>query len=213
MTTLEHAMVGANLVLGSGLHRSWGWQLVALGGFCALLPDWDGLTILWSVPLFDTAHRVWGHALLPCFVITTIFALLDYRCDFMTRCARFFVRWSKVKIPAIEERPELLQLRKTFPFRGICVWMIVGIVAACSHLLADLVVSGTATLADWELKLFWPFSDRGFVYPLVPWGDVGNMLILILGMFAMLRWKNHVQSIAVCSLLGVVGYSLIRNAF
>ena len=39
MTTLEHAMVGANLVLASGLNRRFGWQLVAVAGVCAVLPD------------------------------------------------------------------------------------------------------------------------------------------------------------------------------
>lgn len=213
MTTLEHAMVGANLVLASGLYRTWSWKIVALGGICAIFPDWDGLPILWSVPLFDTAHRVWGHALLPCFVCTAIFASLDYRFDFMTRLARNFVRWTKITIAAVEKNPELLEKRRAFTIFGLCVWIAVGIVTACSHLLADIVVSGTATLADWELKLFWPFSDHGFVWPLVPWGDVGNMLILVAGMFLSLRWKTRVRLIAVCTLLGVVGYSLIRSFF
>jgi len=100
MTTLEHAMVGANLVLASGLNRRFGWQLVAVAGVCAVLPDWDALTILWSVPLFDAAHRTWGHALLLCFTITAMFALLDYRLDLMTRLARCFSRrnnWNVVR--------------------------------------------------------------------------------------------------------------------
>ena len=206
MTTLEHAMVGANLVLASGLNRRFGWQLVAVAGVCAVLPDWDALTILWSVPLFDVAHRAWGHALLLCFTITAMFALLDYRFDLMTRLAQCFSRWIKTGIP-----PEQLERRQKFSIRGAVVWVLVGIVAACSHLLADMVVSGTATLSDWHVKLLWPFSDQGFVYPLVPWGDAGNMLILIIGMFAMLHWKNRVQGIAALSLGGIVGYTLIRG--
>ncbi len=208
MTTLEHAMVGANLVLASGLNRRFGWQLVAVAGVCAVLPDWDGLTILWSVPLFDAAHRAWGHALLPCFIITTIFALLDYRFDSMTRLAGIFSGWIKTGIP-----PEQFERRHCFTVVGDAVWVAAGITAACSHLLADMVVSGTATLSDWDVKLLWPFSERGFVYPLVPWGDVGNTLILIVGMFAMLHWKNRIQPIAAVTLLGVVGYTLIRSYF
>ena len=208
MTTLEHAMVGANLVLAGGLDRRFGWQLVAVAGVCAALPDWDGFTILWSVSLFDVAHRSWGHGLLPCLIVAAVFALLDYRFDFMTRLAQCFSRWIKTTIPAKQ-----LERRRTFTLSGAVVWMTVAAVAALSHLLADMVVSGTATLSDWDVKLLWPFSDRGFVYPLVPWGDIGNMLILIAGMFAMLRWKNRIQSIAALTLLGVVGYTLMHGFF
>ena len=31
--------------------------------------------------------------------------------------------------------------------------------------------SRAAGLPDWQLKLFLALSERGFVYPLVPWGD------------------------------------------
>ncbi len=206
MTTLEHALVGANLVLASGLNRRFGWQLVAVAGVCAVMPDWDGLTILWSVPLFDAAHRVWGHAFLPCFLVAALFAVLDYRFDFMARWAQAFSRWINTGIP-----PEQLERRRCLTVYGAAVWIAVGIIAACSHLLTDMVVSGTATLSDWDVKLLWPFSDRGFVYPLVPWGDAGNMLIMIGGMFAMLRWKNRIQSSAIVTLCGVVGYTLMRG--
>ena len=46
MTTLEHAMLGINGVLATGLQRRFGWQLVAMAGGVSVAPDWDGLTIL-----------------------------------------------------------------------------------------------------------------------------------------------------------------------
>ena len=51
MTTIEHAFLGANLVLATGLDKKYGWQAVALAAVCANLPDWDGLTLLWDVSL------------------------------------------------------------------------------------------------------------------------------------------------------------------
>jgi hypothetical protein len=45
MTFFEHAMVGINGAMAADLHRRHGWPLVALAGFSAILPDWDGLTI------------------------------------------------------------------------------------------------------------------------------------------------------------------------
>ncbi|MGD9128399.1 MAG: hypothetical protein PVH19_13570 [Planctomycetia bacterium] len=62
MTTIEHAMLGIDGVLAVGLNRRWGWSLCAMAGVVAIVPDWDGLTLLGSASLFDAAHRVWGHA-------------------------------------------------------------------------------------------------------------------------------------------------------
>lgn len=45
MTTFEHAMLGANGVVASGLHDRFGWRLVALAAIAAIVPDWDGLTV------------------------------------------------------------------------------------------------------------------------------------------------------------------------
>ncbi|GHT15219.1 hypothetical protein FACS1894170_12720 [Planctomycetales bacterium] len=206
MTTIEHALLGADLVLAAGLNRRFGWQLAAFAGVCAVLPDWDGLTILWSVPLFDTAHRSWGHGLLTSAFVAVFFALLDYRFDLMQRVAGFFRRLLRVQIP-----DTLLRRRQQLSFFEACIWIAVAIVASYSHLLADIIVSGTATLSDWDVKIFFPFSDKGIVYPLVPWGDVGNTVILLLGMFAMLRWNNRVQTIAVITLSLVIAYSTTRS--
>jgi hypothetical protein len=46
MTTFEHAMLGINGVLASGIHRRFGWQIVALAGIAAVAPDWDGIPML-----------------------------------------------------------------------------------------------------------------------------------------------------------------------
>ena len=206
MTTLEHAFVGADLVLASGFHRRFGWQLAAAGGVAAVLPDWDGVTICWSVPLFDTAHRCWGHGLLPCILVAVFFAAIDYRFDVMSRFARFFVKRLNVQVAM-----EPLETRRHFTWIEFFAWVVFAILASLSHLVADIVVSGTATLSDWDVKVFWPFSEIGVVYPMVPWGDVGNMAILLIGMFTMLRWKNRIQSIAAITLFSVIGYTAVRG--
>jgi hypothetical protein len=46
MTFFEHGMVGINGALAAGLDRRYGWPIVAMAGVSAMLPDWDGLTIL-----------------------------------------------------------------------------------------------------------------------------------------------------------------------
>ena len=64
MTSFEHAMVGITGAVAANLHRRHGWPIVALAGFAAMLPDWDGLTILCGIHCYAAAHRVWGHNLL-----------------------------------------------------------------------------------------------------------------------------------------------------
>ena len=206
MTTLEHAMLGINGVLAVGLDRRWGWQLCAMAATAAVLPDWDGMTILGSVSLFDMGHRVWGHALLICVPLAMLFASLDYRYDLMTRCARGFIRVTHLAVPDAQ-----LTVRTTFVGRGFFVWMIVAIVATLSHLLGDVIVSGTAELSDWAIRPLWPFRDQGIVYPLVPWGDPGITILFVIGMFAMLRWKKRLQSIAIVTLVGIAIYAGIRG--
>jgi len=94
----------------------------------------------------------------------------------------------------------------------IFVWAVTGIAASLSHLAADVVFSGNSSLADWELKLLWPMSNRGWVCPLVPWGDVGATLIFIAGMFAMARFRQNVQSISCATLLLVAIYIVLRGS-
>ncbi len=208
VTTFEHALLGINGVLAAGLHRQHGWQIAAVAGVAAVGPDWDGLPILFSVAWFDAAHRVWGHNVFACVLLGIALGVADYRFDLVTRAARFVGRFLQLNL---SERA--LKIRRTFRRTDLCVWVVVSVLAALSQLPADLVVSGTATLNDWELQLFWPISRRGWVFPLIPWGDIGVTLIFVAGMFGMLRWKTRVQQIACLTLSAVVGYLLFAIVF
>lgn len=101
---------------------------------------------------------------------------------------------------------------------GLVVWILVAIVATLSHLPADIVVSGTGEdaivsgtqgLPDWEVKLLWPFSDRGWVFPLIHWGNPGVTIVFAVSMFAMAYWKPRVQAIASATLLAVAAYLVL----
>lgn len=188
MTTFEHAMLGIDGAIAAGLHRKYSWQIVAMAGIAAVSPDWDGLTIFFSNSLFAESHRVWGHNVLACTFMGLVIGLLDYRYDLVTRSGRF-----AIKCLRLEVADKFLTSRDHFSKNGVFVWILVAILAAMSQLPADMVVSGTATIPDWELKLLWPFSDQGWVYPLVPWGDVGITFVFIAGMFAMLKWQAQLS--------------------
>jgi len=207
MTTFEHAMLGINGVLATGLQRKFSWKIAAIAGVAAASPDWDGLPIVISIELFNRAHRVWGHNILACTVLGIAIGIMDYQFDLVTRSARLVDRCFRCRIPEAS-----LALRNEYSTGGILFWCVVAILACLSQLPADMVVSGTATLSDWALQPFWPFSHQEMVFPMVPWGDASITMVFVVGMFAMLRWKSSVRSIACLTLVGVVAYILVRGS-
>ncbi|MDO5576253.1 MAG: metal-dependent hydrolase [Fibrobacter sp.] len=237
MTTLEHAMVGAYGVLATGLYRPFGWQLAAMAGIAAVLPDWDGLTIFGGMSLFDAAHRCWGHGIVSCLLVATFFAVLDCRFDLVTRTAKclailFRLRTEKPKENKITTTEESQQSQPTtqpdvkasIPLADYLIprhssgmafytiWIVSAIAAAISHPFADMLFSGAAGLSDWDVKIYWPFCDKGLVYPMVPWGDVGVIAIFFAGMFVMLWQKKHIQLVAVATLILAATYILLHSS-
>lgn len=199
-------MLGINGALAANLHRRFGWQLVALAGVAAVAPDWDGLTILFSTPLFNESHRVWGHNILACALVGLVIGSVDYRFDVASRCGRLMTKY--LTLPGVDEIPI-----RTGPhsWQTLCVWILTAVAAALSQLPADMVFSGTEDLPDWELRLLWPFSDQGWVYPMVPWGDVGATLLFVAGMFALMKRPTRATSISRLTLAAVGGYIVIRG--
>ena len=206
MTSFEHAMIGINGALAAGLHRGHEWKIVAFSGAVAVSPDWDGLTIMAGMNTFNQAHRVWGHNFLVAVLLSVCLAALDYRFDLVTRIARATMRM-------VRRDPQQLLIRAADQRRpsGWITWLIVGLLAALSHLPADLVYSGGYGLPDWELKLLWPISHNGYVYPMIPWGDPGVTILFAAGMFAMVRWPAKIQGLACGALLLMVAYVVIRG--
>jgi membrane-bound metal-dependent hydrolase YbcI (DUF457 family) len=206
MTIYEHAMVGINGALAAGLQRRHGWQIVALAGVAAMLPDGDGLTILLGFQYYAEGHRLWAHNLLVTGLLAAIVSAAVYRWDAFTRIQRWLAsRWKMFAIRgAPTERPP----------RGaseLCLWVAVGVLAAYSHLAMDIMFSAGKNLGIWGIALFWPFSNNSYAYPLVPWGDVGATVIFAAGMFAMAFWPKRIRAIAAGSLLAVALYIVVRG--
>jgi membrane-bound metal-dependent hydrolase YbcI (DUF457 family) len=205
MTIYEHAMVGVCGALAAGLQRRHGWQIVAWAGAAAVLPDWDGLSLLLGPQCFAAGHRLWGHNLLLAGVIAAIVAWVAYQTDVVTRLQALLAR----RFDAFRagggsvERPQ--------GAGELALWIVVGVLASYSHLLADIVFNGSATLPPWGVPLFWPFGDAAWAYPLVSWGDIGASVIFAAGMLAMLRWPARLRLIAAASLLAVALYLVARG--
>jgi hypothetical protein len=207
MTFYEHAMLGATLALAGGAHRRHGWGLVATAAVAAALPDWDGLSLLFGPTAYAGVHRLWGHNVLAAVVAGAVVGSAGYLCALSSRLraktlaalGRLEPRWKTAAA-----------LPDAFSGRGLAVWVCVGVLAASTHLPADLIYSGAPGLPDWGLKFLWPFSQREWSYPVVPWGDLATTLVFVAEMFALLRWPGRAQLIAVASLLAVAAYVAVR---
>ena len=208
MTSYEHALVGVDGALALGLHRRWGWPIVALAGCASVLPDWDGLTICLGINVYGEGHRVWGHNLLLTFVVPAVVGAVFWRFELITRTQQALGRrWSMFAIGG----DQTVASGRTRA--GLLVWIAVSVVAAYIHLLADWVYSVGRDLPVWGVPFLWPFSAREYAWPMVPWGDVGASVILAIGMFAMLRWLRRTQAIAGGTLGVLVAYIGVRGCF
>jgi membrane-bound metal-dependent hydrolase YbcI (DUF457 family) len=206
MTTYEHAMLGVTGTLAAGLHRKYGWEIVALAGFVAVLPDWDGLSLLFGAAAFDRVHRTLGHNLLVCILLGAVVAALEYRYRLARRWKEYAGRRMSM-FRSKEGSPEPSDFRS----RELCIWVLTGALASLSHLAADLVFSGHQVLSDWGIRLFWPFSDRFWAYPMVSWGDPAVTVVFAGGMFAMVRWPSRLRTVAGLTLTFVFAYISIRG--
>ncbi len=207
MTTYEHAMLGVTGALAAGLHRKYGWEIVALAGFVAVLPDWDGLSLLFGAAAFDRVHRTLGHNLLVCTLLGACVAALEHR----YRLARRLKEYAGRRMSMFRSKEGSAE-RSDLHAGGLCLWVAVGVLASLSHLAADLVFSGHSVLSDWGIRLFWPFSDRFWAYPLVSWGDPAVTVVFAGGMLAMVRWPSRLRTIAGLTLTLVLAYISIRGA-
>ena len=206
MTVFEHTMIGVDGALALGLDRRYGWRIVAFAGILAALPDWDGLTMVLGLQCYAAAHRVWGHNLLVGGLVAVVVSTLAWRFDWLGKTRRVLGKRWALFAPGDGE-PDA-------PEDGIgslWLWIAVGVLATASHLAADVVFSAGKNLPEWKVPLWWPFSEEGVARPMVPWGDVGVTVILVVGMFAMVWRPKMRQGIAVAALVGVVGYIVLRG--
>ncbi len=208
MTTFEHALVGVNGLLATGLQKHYGWKLVAIAAVAAVAPDWDGIPMLIDMGRFESGHRVWGHNVLSCFLLAVVLGVTDYYCDLVGGIASRLTRWGPLK-----ELADHVVMRKEIKRREGIIWVGVCFVAALSQIPADAVVSGAEGLSDWALKPFWPFSNYLFIYPMVPWGNVGVTLIFAIALIVQVKRPSSARLSAIAALTSVVIYIWFWGTF
>lgn len=204
MTIFEHAMLGVTLALAGGFQRRERWPIVLMAGAAAAMPDWDGLTLLAGGEAYSAGHRVWGHNLLLAGGAGALCGILGYLCQ----------RSGRVRpcLDSLALQLEASPVGEPAPlaWQALATWTLLGALAGLSHLPADLIYSGGSGMADWPLPLLWPFSQERWVWPIVPWGDLGATLIFIAEMFALYRWPTRAQAIAALTLLTLAAYIGLR---
>ncbi len=202
MTSPEHTMVGILGAMALGLHKRFGWRIVAFAAVISNVPDMDGLPMLFDMERFESGHRVWGHNFL-LIVATSI-------CLGWTQ-ARF--KWiQKIVAYGIDFLPS--EVNRSQPSRHlpipILVLIFVGIGFQTLHLVCDMVVSGGQGMSNWPVKPFWPIWQVGYVYPLIPWGDIGPTVVMMAGIIGIAKFGRD-QLVATLTLILLVAYMCFRG--
>ncbi|MDP1560864.1 MAG: metal-dependent hydrolase [Pirellulaceae bacterium] len=204
MTTPEHTLVGLHVAFALGVHRSYGWAAVTMAGLAANVPDWDGLPMLFDMQRFETGHRVWGHNLIAIFLSSLLLGWTQFRYSWIERIAG----WLASKIPSLKMRDQTFDV--TGPRVGTVTFFGIALISQLLHLPCDMVVSGGKGLTDWAIQPFWPFSNAGFVYPMIPWGDVGPTVILMAGIIIAAKRPARLATVSMLTLLALSAYLVAR---
>lgn len=207
MTTPEHTLVGIHFAFATGLHRFFGWRGVAMAGIASNVPDWDGIPMLFDMQRFEGGHRVWGHCILSIFLASLLLGFFQIRWDWIGSIANRF----PIPLPknAVADPPR----NTKWQFGGIggLVFAAVAMCAQLLHLPCDMVVSGGTGLSDWAIQPWWPFSSAAYVFPLIPWGDIGPTVILMCGIIVIAKRNSHLSQTSWLTILVLCGYLVVRG--
>lgn len=207
MTSPEHTLVGIHFAFATGIHRFVGWRGVAMAGIASNVPDWDGLPMLFDMQRFEGMHRVWGHSVLSIFLISLLLGIAQIRWDLIGFVAnRFRALVSPKLFAGFSQGPKWL-----IGTTGVAVFVSIAFSAQGLHLPCDMVVSGGHGLSDWAIQPWWPFSNVAYVYPLIPWGDVGPTVILMAGIIIIAKRNSHLSQTSWLTIVVLCGYLIFRG--
>ncbi len=195
MQYYDHALMGATVGLATGTQRRFGWPVVIMAAAAAALPDWDAVPYPSGTPGYSDVHRVWGHNLLVAPVLSGLVGAIGCLC------------WLSVRRSRIAPGSN-----RSFSRESLVIWVIVGVLASLSHLVADVCYCGIGRSPDWPVALLWPFTRRGVALPRVPWADHGVTWILAVTLVWACLWPAAARVLAILALLVVIGYVAVGGA-
>lgn len=202
MTSPEHTLVGIHLAISAGSFHRYGLPVVILAAVASNRPDLDGLPMLYDMARFEVGHRVWTHNLFSIGLVSAVLAMLQYLFNWLGATSDFCAaRFGTLDLPVRgKETP-------------MPVLMVMFVAASCQalHLFCDMVVSGGDGLTDWPVCPWWPISNTGYAFPMIPWGDVGPTLVLMSGLILGARFPVQLRKISSISLAALICYLLVRQ--
>ena len=204
MTSPEHTLVGIHFAFVTGVHRFVGWRGVAMAGVASNIPDWDGIPMLFDMQRFESGHRVWGHCVLSILFTSLLIGFIQARWDVIGRVTVWLQRTlpTTAIVAAQQDTAWLI---------GGFVFALIGMCAQLLHLPCDMVVSGGNGLSDWAVQPWWPFSNAAYVYPLIPWGDIGPTIILMAGIIAIAKRNAQISQTSCLTIGTLSGYLFVRG--
>ncbi|MBL8869668.1 MAG: metal-dependent hydrolase [Planctomycetaceae bacterium] len=209
MTSPEHSLVGIHTAFALGLHLRWKWPIVVFAAIGSNVPDLDGLPMLFDMQRFEGWHRVVGHNIFAIVISSFMLAWTQHHFRWIQWFGQTIGRW----LPQLNSASGSANI-STDTCSAPIPWsmlLLVAIGVQLIHLPCDMVVSGGNGLSHWEVYPFWPVNDQGFVYPMIPWGDVGPTIIMMLGVIGMAKWPAATRKLALATLGTLLLYLLIRK--
>lgn len=195
--------MGLHLALALNLHQRHGWRALAAAALGSNLPDWDGIPMLWDMQRYEWGHRVWGHNIGAIILSSGLLAIWQGSTDVLGRLLGGLVKRLGDAIPNTE--PVAQNTGSIAPL------LLILTMVQLLHLPCDAVVSGGTGLSDWPIRPWWPFSNTGYVFPLIPWGDIGPTVILMLGLIGGVKGPGPYSWWSRCTLLAVGLYLVLRG--
>ena len=206
MTSLEHALIGIHSALALGLQRRLGWSAVAWAGVASVLPDWDGLPMLFDMARFEPGHRVWGHSLVVMVATSLLLSIVLVRWNLIGKWAAKCAKRTNA-LPDMPDGPSPLQ----WGGMTIASAFVIAFVAQGMHIPCDMVVASGQGLANWPVQPWWPLSRNGYVYPMISWGDPSVTIILMAGVIIQARCRRNVCLISAATLGILIAYLVVRR--
>jgi len=202
VTSPEHTLVGILGALSLGLHKKLGWPAVVFAGIISNVPDWDGVPMFVDMARFEAGHRVWGHNFLVIVLTSWVLAAAQFRFHVIENLVWRFRNFLPKDV-SIQNTDNA----KPIPFFAL---LAIALLFQSVHLVCDMVVSGGSGLSDWHVQPLWPFSNVGFVFPLIRWGDVGPTVIMMGAAIVAAKYSGRARLVASCGLASLIVYMIVQ---
>ena len=175
-----------------------------MAGLASNVPDLDGLPMLFDMQRFEAGHRVWGHNIVAIILSSLLLGWTQFRFSWIDKMGA----WIATKISALIKLDWTTDA--TEPRIGVLTCASIAMLAQMLHLPCDMVVSGGNGLSDWAIQPFWPFSHTGYVYPMIPWGDVGPTVIMMTGIIFSAKHPTNLSMTSLLTLIALCAYLFAR---